>query len=340
MIPEKIMIPEKFKALIVKETETGVFQREIGERYISDLPDGDVLIEVHYSALNYKDALSARGHKGITRNYPHTPGIDAAGKVVQSSTNEFPVGSNVLVTGYDLGMNTSGGFAEYIRVPKDWVVPLPGAFSFKEAMFYGTAGFTASLCINEIIRNDITPDCGDVLVSGATGGVGTLAVAILSKIGYRVVASTGKTNKYDYLSSIGASEILTREELDYQGHKPLLAQRWAAAVDNVGGNTLATILKQTMRRGVVTSVGLTGGDTFELTVYPFILRGVMLNGIDSAERPMNIRRKIWDKIANEWRVHDFGSMSKIIYLDQIEDELSLMLKGEQSGKIIVEIKSE
>jgi acrylyl-CoA reductase (NADPH) len=331
------MVGKKFKALVIEEISENQFILTIKEKSINELPQGDLLIRVHYSALNYKDALSARGHKGITKKYPHTPGVDAAGVVEESSSPEFAVGEQVLVTGYDLGMNTSGGYGQYIRVPAGWVVKLPDSMTLKESMIYGTAGFTAGIAMYVFERNEITPEKGKVLVTGATGGVGSLAVGMLSKAGYYVVASTGKPDKEDYLKKIGAKEIISREDVDDKSGKPLLAKRWVGAIDNVGGNTLSTIIRSMEHRGVVASVGLVQSDKLDLTVYPFILRGVRLVGIDSAETPMDYRLKIWEKISNEWRIDKPEQLVKECILESLEDEIELIFKGRQTGRVIVNL---
>lgn len=326
----------KFRALIVEEYEPNKFRRFVGDKAIAELPDGDVLIKVLFSALNYKDALSARGHKGITRKYPHTPGVDAAGIVIRSSSSKFKEGEQVIVTGYDLGMNTSGGFGQYIRVPSSWVVPLPEGLSLKESMIFGTAGFTAGLCINSFIEKGIRPDSGKILVTGATGGVGSLAVAILSKLGYYVVASTGKLDKLEFLKRLGAKEIIHRSEVYEPSGKPLLQRKWIGVVDNVGGITLSTAIRSTDYDGVVTSVGLVESERLEITVYPFILRGVSLVGIDSAETKMDKRLKIWHHLATDWKI-DFEGIWREISLDQLDNEIEKILRGEQVGKVIVKL---
>ncbi len=329
---------DEFKAFVVEEYEHGKFRREIKTKKISDLPEGSVLIEVFYSGLNYKDALTSRGHKGITRIYPHTPGVDASGIVVESDDRRFKEGDKVLVTGYDLGMNTDGGFGQYIRVPGDWVVPLPNSLGMRESMIYGTAGFTAGLAIHELIRNGVEAGAGEVLVTGATGGVGSLAVGMLSMIGFNVVASTGKKDKYQYLTELGAKRVIDRSEVDYIGPKPLLEQAWSGVIENVGGNTLSTVLKQTKRRGVVTLIGNVQSDKFNSFVYPFILRGVMLIGIDSAERPMEIRQKIWDLIDRGWKLQNPEKIVKEVGLDEISSEIDEILEGRQFGKILLNLK--
>lgn len=331
------MVDTNFQALIVEEYEPNKFRRYIGSKTISDLPPNDVTIQVFFSSLNYKDALSASGHKGITRQYPHTPGIDAAGIVVQTNSNKFKVGDKVLVTGYDLGMNTSGGFQQYVKVPIDWIVPLPENLTLKESMVYGTAGFTAALCVNEILHKGINPDAGKVLVTGATGGVGSLAIALLSKLGFYVVASTGKTEQQEFLRLLGAKEVIHRSEIYDTSEKPLLQRKWIAVVDNVGGNTLSTAIRSTDYDGVVTSVGLVESEKLNITVYPLILRGVSIVGIDSAETKMPKRLKIWDKLACDWKPEALNQIYREVSLQELDEEIDKILRGEQIGKILVNL---
>ncbi len=289
-----------FKAMIVRE-DNGKYVREIGSRSTTDLPEGDVLINVKYSSLNYKDALSSVGNKGITRYYPHTPGIDAAGLVESSDNPLFKAGDQVVVTGYDLGMNTSGGFGQYIRVPAEWVVKLPDKLTLKESMIYGTAGFTASLSLYKMESLGLTPPGNEVLVTGARGGLGSMAVAILSKAGYNVVAATGKPGREEYFKKLGAKDVVHRDSVNDTSGRPMLKSRWQGVIDTVGGNILATAIKSTKRHGLIAVCGLTMSPEFKTTVFPFLLREVCMIGIDSAECPMTDRAKIWNKIANEWR---------------------------------------
>ncbi|MGQ9818349.1 MAG: YhdH/YhfP family quinone oxidoreductase [Candidatus Kapaibacteriales bacterium] len=327
-----------FSALIVEETAPNTFHRHLGKKKISDLPKGDIVIEVHYSSLNYKDALSARGHKGITRHYPHTPGIDAAGIVIESKVKNFRPGDKVIVTGYDLGMNTSGGFAEYICVPADWVVPLPANLTLKESMVYGTAGFTAGLCAYEILKKGITPSDGKVLVTGATGGVGSIATALFSHLGFFVTASTGKSEAKDFLQKLGAEEIISREKVFETTGKPLLPRQWIAAVDNIGGTTLSTVIRSIDYDGIVTSVGLVESDKLNITIYPFILRGVSLVGIDSAETKMQKRLEIWQHLATDWKIPQLNSIYREVSLDEINHEIEKILIGKQKGRVLIKIK--
>jgi acrylyl-CoA reductase (NADPH) len=326
-----------FKSFIVEETENGKFTGNIKNKKIEDLPHGDVIIKVHYSALNYKDALSARGHKGITKNFPHTPGIDASGIVVHSNVPNYKNGQKVLVTGYDLGMNTSGGFQEYIRVPAKWIVNLPENMDLREVMIYGTSGFTAGICINELQKHDILPNSAIVLVTGATGGVGSLAVGMLAKAGYYVIASTGKEDKIDFLKKLGANEIILRQDLHDTSSRPLLNGKWHGSIDTVGGNTLSTVIKSTKPRGSVCVLGLVESDKLETTVYPFLLRGITLIGIDSAERPMDYRLNIWNRISKEWKIDNPEFLVKEIKLEELNNEIDLILKGMQTGKVLINI---
>jgi len=327
----------KFRAYVSEEVENGKYVRSIKEKNIEELPKNDLLINVKYSTLNYKDALSARGHRGVSRYYPHTPGIDAAGIVVESKSPKFKSGDEVVVTGYDLGMNTAGGFAEYISVPAGWAVNKHPNLTLKECMIYGSAGITAALCVNEFEKHNINIDSGNILVTGATGGVGSMSVGILSKIGYNVIAASGKKDKYEYLYNLGAKIIISREDVFDTTDKPLLPKKWIGAIDNVGGNTLSTIFRSTDNRGIVCVVGLVESENLNINLFPFIMRGVSLIGIDSAERPIELKEKLWEKLAKEWKFDYFDKLHKEVSLDDLDIEINKMLNGEQSGKIIVKI---
>ncbi|MDC0246362.1 oxidoreductase [Deltaproteobacteria bacterium] len=291
-----------FRALVVTKNDDKTFTREVTERKINDLPEGEVLIRVRYSSLNFKDGLSCIGNPGVTRNYPHTPGIDASGEVAESSDSRFKEGDFVIVSGYNLGMDTSGGFGQYIRVPADWIEPLPEGLTVKEAAIYGVAGFTAALSVDALQKHGIVPEDGEVVVTGSTGGVGSVSVALLSHLGYNVVASTGKKEEREFLSGIGASQIISREEVNDESNKPLLSERWGGAIDSVGGNTLATLLKAVKRGGAIAATGLVASSELSTTVFPFILRGVSLLGIDSGYTPKKLRREIWKKLAGDWKL--------------------------------------
>lgn len=328
------MTAETFRALWVEETSDGRFTRCIVERTTADLPPGDVLIRVSHSSLNYKDALSATGNRGVTRAYPHTPGIDAAGVVVESAAGAFRPGDEVLVTGYDLGMNTAGGFGGYVRVPAGWVVRLPGGMSRGESMAYGTAGFTAALGILRIARGGIGPERGPVLVTGATGGVGSLAVGMLARAGYAVAAVTGKPDARGFLEALGAREIIPRSAA-VDTSRPLLKSRWAGVIDTVGGEILATALASTTRRAVVACCGLVASPQLATTVFPFILRGVSLVGIDSAECPMDERLHAWDRIARDWRLSDVRAITTEISLDELSGRIDRILAGQERGRVVI-----
>ncbi|MGD9653235.1 MAG: YhdH/YhfP family quinone oxidoreductase [Candidatus Dadabacteria bacterium] len=330
------MSDKKFRALVGEEGEGGTFTRSIKERSVIDLPEGEVLIRVHYSSLNFKDALSATGNKGVTKNYPHTPGIDAAGVVEESSSPQVKPGEEVLVTGYDLGANTDGGYGEYIRVPAGWVVSLPEGFSTRESMIYGTAGFTAALSVYKMEEYGTTPDMGEVLVTGATGGVGSVACAILAKAGYSVVASTGKTDQKEFLTGLGVKEIISRADSADTSGRPLLKGRWAGAVDTVGGDILATAIKSAKQHGVITCCGNVASGELPINVYPFILRGVSLVGIDSAYCPMDERRKVWSKLAGEWKI-DLDGIATEVTLGGLDEQIDLILKGGQKGRVVVSL---
>ena len=328
----------KFSALVVRE-DNEQFISNIEERSLDDLPSGDVLINVKYSSLNYKDALSAIGNKGVTRKYPHTPGIDAAGIVVESAINDFSPGDEVLVTGFDLGMNTPGGYGQFIRVPSQWVVRLPQGMTLRESMIYGTAGFTAALSLynleSEGLNNEVKED---ILVTGATGGVGSLSIAILSKAGYKnITAVTGKADRESYLKSIGVSTIQTREICDDNSGKELLPTRWAAVIDSVGGNILATAIKSTVRGGPIAVCGLTQSPKLNTSVYPFILRGVKLLGSDSAHCKSNLRNILWEKLAGEWKPGTLDSIASECSLEELSANIDLILGGKITGRVVVRL---
>ncbi len=323
-----------FKALVISETEDKQYARQIQDKTLDDLPSGEVVVQVHYSSLNYKDALSASGNKGVTRNYPHTPGIDAAGVVAESTDSTFKTGDEVIVTSYDLGMNTAGGFGQYIRVPSGWVVPLPAGMGIREAMCYGTAGFTAGLSVFKLTQQ-VRPDQGEVLVSGATGGVGGIAVAILAKLGYAVVAVNGLVDEADYLKEIGAQRVIGIEDATDTSGRPLLKNLWAGSIDTVGGDILATSIKATSPHGVVTSCGNVASPELPLNVFPFILRGITLVGIDSQNCPMPERIKTWEKLADEWKIPTMEAVVEEIGLEDLDGCIDRMLKGQHKGRAVV-----
>lgn len=325
-----------FPCYKVTKDEDGQALADVAQASLDELPPGDVVIRVAYSSLNYKDALGATGHPGVVRNFPHVPGIDAAGTVTQSSSDRFGVGDEVLVTGFDLGQNAWGGYAEYVRVPADWIVPLPQGLSLRDSMIYGTAGFTAALSVEALLAHGVRPDKGEVIVTGASGGVGCLAVGILARLGYQVVASTGKSEAHDFLRELGAASIVGRDEVDERSNRPLLKGRWAGAVDTVGGHTLSTLLRSTKLAACVAACGLVGGTELPITVYPFILRGVVLAGIDSATYPIERRANLWQKLADEWRPPKLEScVATTVDLHGLGEQVARILSGGVRGRVLV-----
>lgn len=330
------MANKSFKAYVVSELENNTFASRIAERSTDELPEGEVLIKVAYSSLNYKDALSATGNKGVTRNYPHTPGIDASGVVEECTDGSFQAGDEVIVTGYDLGMGTSGGFGEYIRVPSAWVVKMPENMTLRESMIWGTAGFTAGLSVYELLEK-VKPEDGDILVTGASGGVGSMALGILARLGYSVVAVSGKTTEDAYFKSLGVKEVISREAFLENSGKPILKSKWAGVIDTVGGDILATSVKSANYGGTVTCCGNAASIDLPLNVFPFILRGVRLVGIDSQNYPMDVRVKVWEKLADEWKPSDMDSVTTEITLDQLDEKVDQILKGQIKGRTLVKL---
>lgn len=328
----------KFLAMVVEEQADKSFSSSIRERSVDDLPEGEVLIRVLWSSLNYKDALSATGNRGVTRAYPHTPGIDAAGVVEESRNTAFKPGDEVVVTSYDLGMNTAGGFGQYIRVPAAWVVPLPPGLDLRESMVLGTAGFTAGMSVSAL-THCLEPGRGEILVSGATGGVGCLAVAILARLGYAVTAVSGKEGAAGFLEGLGAKRTITRQGASDSSGRPLLKPLWAGAIDTVGGDILATAIKSTAPGGVVTCCGNVASPELNLTVFPFILRGVSLVGIDSQNCPMDRRLAIWRKLASDWKPAQLQGLCREVALADLGREIELILRGGQQGRVVVHLGS-
>ena len=328
---------EQFKAFFVEQPEKKHFTRSIVTRSLDDLPEGDLVIRVAWSSLNYKDALSATGHPGVTRNFPHTPGIDAAGSVVSDASGRFQPGEQVLVTGFDLGMETDGGFGQLIRIPAEWAVPLPAGLSLRESMIIGTAGFTAALSVWKMTKNGVKPEDGNILVTGATGGVGSVTTAILAKAGYRVVGSTLKGSEKAFLEDLGASEIISADEVLVGADRPMMKERWAGVIDCVGGDTLAAAIKSTQYGGTVTCCGLVGSTELNLNVFPFILRGVSLLGIDSVQCPMEPRHKVWEKLASDWKVPQLEELATECSLDDLDERISRILNGQLRGRTIVNL---
>ena len=324
-----------YKAFVIHESD-GNFQQDIKVLSTDSLPVGDVLIRVHYSSINYKDALSTIGNKGVTKNYPHTPGIDAAGVVEYSENKNYNVGDKVIVTGYDLGMNTAGGFGQYIRVPADWIVKLPEGITLKESMILGTAGFTAGISVlrmSELVK----PKDGKIIVSGATGGVGSIALSLLAKLGYSTVAVSAKQSEYEYLQNLGASEIIPRLEFQEMDKRPILSAKYAGGIDTVGGPILENILKTLQPLGVVTTCGSVSATHISVSVFPFILRGISLIGVSSQNYPEPHRRIIWEKLANDWKLENFLNLYNEICLDDIKANIDLILDGKLRGRTIVNL---
>ena len=332
------MIPDTFLALRALLAADDKIVPVLMEMPLSSLPDNEVLIRVHYSSLNYKDALSATGNRGITRNYPHTPGIDSCGTVVASTSLKIKKGDRVLVFGRDLGMNTPGGFGQYICVPAEWVMPMPEGLDFRDSMIIGTAGFTAALGIYKMEQNGQQPENGPVLVTGAGGGLGGLAINILSKIGYQVIAATGKTHESEYFKKLGASEIIDRTQVDDQSGKLLLRPRWAGVVETVGGNILSTAIRACKRHGNIAVCGNAFSHELNISVYPFILNGVNLLGIDSATGSMEERKVIWSRLVDEWRPTMLEVIGSEIEMDQLPEKINLILKGKIRGRVVVNME--
>ena len=327
-----------FRDFLVEKNEDGTFTRSVVDRELDDLPAGELLIDVKFSSLNYKDALSAIGNPGVTRSYPHTPGIDAAGTILESTVSNFTAGDEVVVIGFDLGMNTSGGFSERVRVPAAWAVPLPQGLSLEEAMILGTAGFTAALSIHKLERAGMSPEGGPILVSGATGGVGSVAIKLLDQLGYEPHAVTGKEDQHEFLRSIGAREILSREDLEAGGDRPLLKELWGGVVDTVGGGMLFNAIKGLRYGQSAAACGLVNSPNIPATVLPFILRHVNLLGIDSVELPLSKKIEIWDKLAGVWKLTGLTELKKsTLSLNTLSEAIETILDGEMVGRGVVDL---
>ena len=326
------------KAFLVEKIGDKEFTADVKEVAIPKCGENEIVIKVTYSSLNYKDALSSVGNPGVTRNFPHITGIDVAGTVYESTSSIFKVGERVLVTGYDMGMNTNGGHAEFVKIPADGVARIPDAITDKEIMTFGTAGLTAALSVNELMDNGVRPESGSILVTGATGGVGSIAVSILSKIGFTVIAISGKEEKIDYLKRIGASEVILRDTFNEEAKKPMMAEKYAGVVDTVGGEVLANALKYIKYDGVATCCGLTSSHELNTNVFPFILRGVRLIGIDSVECKLEKKQAAWEKIASKWKIDTLSNITNEITLNEVKDAYSLLLAGKAVGRYVVRIK--
>ncbi|MEZ5941847.1 MAG: oxidoreductase [Planctomycetaceae bacterium] len=329
----------EFTCQLVERSEDGTVHISLQQRSLEELPAGDVLIRVRNSSLNYKDALAASGHPGITRKFPHVPGIDACGLVEHSDDERFVVGQQVIMTGHELGVERWGAWSEFIRVPADWVLPLPEGLTGRECMQLGTAGFTAAQCVWALQHHGVMPESGPVVVTGATGGVGTLSIMLLHKLGYHVIAVTGKSDRADWLKAHGATEVQDRSLLQ-NPERPLLSAKFAGGIDTVGGEFLASLIKQIQQRGCVASCGVAGGHELPLTVYPFILRGVTLAGIDSAWCPMPQRKEIWRRLANEWKLGGLDDITQEIPLSEAPHAAQEMLAGRTIGRTVIRVSEE
>jgi acrylyl-CoA reductase (NADPH) len=326
-------MPE-FRALLLTEAGGKLVRLSTDE-----LPPGEVLVKVAYSSLNYKDGLAIAGKPGVVRKFPMIPGIDLAGSVVESSAANLPAGTEVVVTGCGLGEKHWGGYAGYARVQAEWCVPVPAPFSLRQAMAIGTAGFTAMQCVDALERHGARPDGAEIAVTGAAGGVGSVAVALLAARGFRVTASTGRPALGDYLRGLGASEIIDRQVLSAESAKPLEKERWGGAVDTVGGTTLAGLIRQLRANASVAVCGLAGGTELSTTVLPFILRGVNLLGINSVEVPNAERRRIWQRLAETMPVDKLDSLTTEIALERVPLYAPAILEGDVPGRIVVVIET-
>ncbi len=323
------------KAYVVEKVEDKKFESGIKDIEVPTIEDNEVLIKVTYSSLNYKDALSSVGNPGVTRVFPHVTGIDLAGTVEKSNSSSFSIGDRVLVTGYDLGMNTNGGHSQFVKVPDSWLVNMPENISDREIMIYGTAGLTAALSVNELLNNGITS--GDILVTGATGGVGSIAVSILAKLGFNPIAISGKEDKIPFLKEIGAKEVILRKDFDLENKRPMGSEKYDGVIDTVGGNILAEALKVLKYDGVATCCGLTSSFALNTNVFPFILRGVRLIGIDSVECKIEKKIAAWKKIAGDFKIDTLENLTTEITLDEIKDAYEALLAGQAAGRYLVKI---
>lgn len=326
---------EPFSCLMVRRNDQGQVTAAVEQITVEQLPPGDVVIQVGFSSLNYKDAMACHGHPGVSGPLPNVPGIDCAGRVQASADPNFCPSDPVIVTGYGLGSEQWGGFARYVRVPSAWIVRRPPGWKSADAMTFGTAGFCAAQAVRALQQHQVEPSTGPVAVTGASGAVGSLAVAILAHLGYKVSAITGKPEFADTLKQLGAHEVLPREELTNPGDKPLLASRWAGAVDTVGNEMLAALLASISYRGCVSACGLVGGPQFATTLYPFLLRGVTLCGIDSAQCPMESRLEIWRLLAHAWRPANLNLLTREITLSEVPAAANDMLAGRSTGRVLV-----
>ena len=325
---------EKFKAFVVDQDDNGIVSNSYKELTKDDLPEGDVLIKVHYSGINYKDALATQDHNKIVKQYPMVPGIDLAGTIEETNAPGFEVGDKVIVTSYDLGVSHYGGFSEYARVKSEWVIELPEDLTLEEAMIYGTAGYTAGLAIEQLEKSGMSIEGKEVLVRGATGGVGTISLLMLNNLGYDVIASTGRDDAEEKLKKLGAKEVIGR--LPEDNSKPLEKRTWQAAIDPVGGENLPYIVKRLDNNGSVALIGMTGGNNFETTVFPFILRGASIIGIDSVFTPIKLRKRVWRRLAKYLKTQQLHDIKHVISFDEIPKAIDQVINHNNTGRIVID----
>ena len=325
---------EKFKAFVVDQDDNGIVSNSYKELTKDDLPEGDVLIKVHYSGINYKDALATQDHNKIVKQYPMVPGIDLAGTIEETNAPGFEVGDKVIVTSYDLGVSHYGGFSEYARVKSEWVIELPEDLTLEEAMIYGTAGYTAGLAIEQLEKSGMSIEGKEVLVRGATGGVGTISLLMLNNLGYDVIASTGRDDAEEKLKKLGAKEVISR--LPEDNSKPLEKRTWQAAIDPVGGENLPYIVKRLDNNGSVALIGMTGGNNFETTVFPFILRGASIIGIDSVFTPIKLRKRVWRRLAKDLKPQQLHDIKHVISFDEIPKAIDQVINHNNTGRIVID----
>ncbi|WP_298861801.1 YhdH/YhfP family quinone oxidoreductase [uncultured Gimesia sp.] len=329
-----------FDCYQVNKNEQSEITADVESISHDDLPPGAITIRVVYSSINYKDALAATGQPGVVRNFPHVPGIDAAGIVVASDSDQFKVGQSVVVTSYELGVERWGAWSEFIRVQPEWIVPLPEELTLKESMILGTAGLTAAICVSSLLHHGINVNAGEILVTGASGGVGSFALSLLNQLGYSVTAVSSKIALQERLIELGAKQIIHPNEVNTGSKKPLLKAQWAGAIDTVGGSLLSHLIRSIQPEGCVAACGNAGGTELDLTVFPFILRGVTLSGIDSAWYPIEKRTALWQKLATDWKLPDLDSRARVITLDQVSKTVDSILNGSHQERTIIQIGEE
>ncbi len=327
---------DKFNAFLIEESD-GKVVSGFKQMNLTDLDSGEVVIKTAYSSVNFKDALAATGAGKIIRRFPCIGGIDLSGTVVESSSSEFSVGDEVIATSYDIGVAHHGGYAEYARIPAEWVVSMPKGLDLFSSMALGTAGFTAGLAVERMEHDGLAPSAGPVVVNGATGGVGGIAVDILSGLGYSVTAMTGKSDQEDYLKNLGASEILLRDSIDLEKIKPLARETWAGAVDNLGGDILSWIASGMKVGGAIASIGLASSFKFNTTVMPFILRGVSLLGIDSVNAKSLVRRKVWERLGSDMKPAHLSDIVQTVEFDELPSVFPKLMQSAMRGRVVVKV---